>query len=301
MIVAEGPGHWRNVEYLVEASGLGDVLRHYKVPFVDLNHDEPVKTPNLGRLTELEHLYLSRTIATADVVISLPKLKTHHWAGATLSLKNLFGTLPGICYGWPKNELHWRGIDNSIVDIALTRTPDLAIVDGIVGMEGDGPLNGTPKPMGVLIMGNDLVAVDATCCRLMKLDPEKVGVPGAGDAQEAGAAGGGGDPAARRDDRGAWRSRSRRCRTSTSSASNSRPDHPPSIPSWSVRPCDGTCGASFSLGRPVPLRGSSRLVVHWQLDWRAAGLVGPASRRSGSPGPAGRRSHQTHIPGAMDH
>ncbi len=174
VIVAEGPGHWRNVEYLVAESGLGDVLRHYKVPFVDLNHDEPVKRINLGRLTKLEHLYLSRTVAEAEVLISLPKLKTHHWAVATLSMKNLFGTLPGICYGWPKNELHWRGIDNSIVDIALTRTPDLAIVDGIVGMEGDGPLNGTPKHMGVIVMGTDLVAVDATCCRLMQLDPEKV-------------------------------------------------------------------------------------------------------------------------------
>lgn len=174
VIVAEGPGHCRNVEYLVRASGLGDVLRHYKTTFVDLNHDEPAKMPNLGRLTGLENLYLARTIATADVVISLPKLKTHHWAVATLSLKNLFGTLPGICYGWPKNELHWRGIDNSIVDIALTRTPDLAIVDGIVGMEGDGPLNGTPKQFGAIIMGTDLVAVDATCCRLMKLTPEKI-------------------------------------------------------------------------------------------------------------------------------
>jgi uncharacterized protein (DUF362 family) len=174
VIVAEGPGHWRNVEYLVQASGLGDVLRHYKVSFKDLNHDEPLKTPNLGRLTGLESLFLSKTIASADVVISLPKAKTHHWAGATLSLKNLFGTLPGICYGWPKNELHWRGIDNSIIDIALTRTPDLAIVDGIVGMEGDGPINGTPKPLGALIMGADLVAVDATCCRLMQLDPERI-------------------------------------------------------------------------------------------------------------------------------
>ncbi len=151
------------------------MLKEHDVPFIDLNHDEPVKTPNLGRLTGLEYLYLSRTIATADVVISLPKMKTHHWAGATLSLKNLFGTLPGICYGWPKNELHWRGIDNSIVDIALTRTPDLAIVDGIVGMEGDGPLNGTAKHMGVLVMGSDLLAVDATCCRLMMLDPERIG------------------------------------------------------------------------------------------------------------------------------
>jgi uncharacterized protein (DUF362 family) len=174
VIVAEGPGHWRNVEYLVKASGLGDVLRHYNVSFVDLNHDEPVKTPNLGGLTRMEFLYLSRTVASSEVLISIPKLKTHHWAGATLSLKNLFGTMPGICYGWPKNELHWRGIDNSIVDIALTRTPDLAIVDGIVGMEGDGPLNGSAKPMGTLIMGADPLAVDATCCRMMKLQPERI-------------------------------------------------------------------------------------------------------------------------------
>jgi len=175
VVVAEGPGHWRNAEFLVRESGLGDVLAQHGVPFVDLNHDEPVKTPNLGRLTGLDYLYLSKTIATSDVVISLPKLKTHHWAGATLSLKNLFGTLPGTCYGWPKNELHWRGIDNSIVDIALTRTPELAIVDAIVGMEGDGPLNGTARHVGALVMGHDLVAVDATCCRLMQLDAERIG------------------------------------------------------------------------------------------------------------------------------
>ncbi|MFM7150111.1 MAG: DUF362 domain-containing protein, partial [Gemmataceae bacterium] len=174
VIVAEGPGHWRNVEYLVKASGLGEVLRHFKTSFIDLNHDEPTRLLNLGRLTGLDQLYLARTVAEAEVLISLPKLKTHHWAGVTLSMKNLFGTMPGIFYGWPKNELHWRGIDNSIVDIAMTRTPDLAIVDGIVGMEGDGPLNGTPKQMGVLVMGTDLVAVDATCCRLMQLDPGKI-------------------------------------------------------------------------------------------------------------------------------
>lgn len=174
VIVAEGPGHWRNVKYLVAASGLGEILRKLGVPFADLNHDDPVQCLNLGRLTGLEYLFLARTIVTADVLISLPKLKTHHWAGVTLSLKNLFGMMPGICYGWPKNELHWRGIDNSIVDIALTRTPDLAIVDGIVAMEGDGPINGTAKPLGVLVMGSDLVAVDATCCRLMRLNPEQV-------------------------------------------------------------------------------------------------------------------------------
>ena len=186
VIVAEGPGHWRNVEYLVSASGLGDVLRHHGVPFVDLNHDEPVKRANLGGATGLEHLYLTRTVLSADVLISMPKLKTHHWAGATLSLKNLFGTMPGICYGWPKNELHWRGIENSIVDIALTRMPDLAIVDAIIGMEGDGPLHGTAKPLGALLMGNDLLAVDATCCRLMKLAPERVGYLALGQQKRVG-------------------------------------------------------------------------------------------------------------------
>lgn len=174
IVVAEGPGHWRNVQFLVNESGLGDVLRRHGVRFVDVNHDEPVKVLNLGRTTGLEHLYLSRTILSAEVFVSLPKLKTHHWAGATLSLKNLFGTLPGICYGWPKNELHWRGIPNSIVDIALTHTPHLAIVDGVVGMEGDGPLNGTPRHVGAVVMGCDLVAVDATGCRLMGLPPERV-------------------------------------------------------------------------------------------------------------------------------
>ena len=174
VVVAEGPGHWRNVNYLVNESGLGDVLRKRGVRFVDVNHDEPVKMPNLGRTTGLEYLYLSKAVVSADILVSLPKLKTHHWAGVTLSLKNLFGTLPGICYGWPKNELHWRGIPNSIVDIACTHTPHLAIVDGIVGMEGDGPLNGTTKFLGALVMGLDLLAVDATCCRLMKLPAERI-------------------------------------------------------------------------------------------------------------------------------
>jgi uncharacterized protein (DUF362 family) len=174
IIVAEGPGHWRNLEFLAAESGLGDVLREHNVRLIDLNHDEPVKMLNLGRLTGLEYLYLTRTVTSADVFLSLPKLKTHHWAGATLSLKNLFGTLPGICYGWPKNELHWRGIPNSIIDIALTQTPHLAIVDGIVGMEGDGPLNGVARHVGALVMGTDLVAVDATCCRLMGLPAERI-------------------------------------------------------------------------------------------------------------------------------
>jgi uncharacterized protein (DUF362 family) len=77
-------------------------------------------------------------------------------------------------YGWPKNELHLVGIPESIVELNRIFRRSFAIVDGIVGMEGNGPIQGTPKAAGVLVMGSDLPAVDATCCRIMGINPAKV-------------------------------------------------------------------------------------------------------------------------------
>jgi uncharacterized protein (DUF362 family) len=82
--------------------------------------------------------------------------------------------MPGSFYGWPKNYLHWAGIDGCIVDITATVRPQLAIVDGIVGMEGDGPIMGDPKQVGVLVLGRNLPAVDATCSRIMGINPHRV-------------------------------------------------------------------------------------------------------------------------------
>jgi uncharacterized protein (DUF362 family) len=105
----------------------------------------------------------------------MAKLKTHHWAGVTLSLKNMFGIVPGYIYGWPKNVLHWAGIHGSILDInSSLPMPQFAIVDGIIGMEGNGPIQGQARSAGVLVFGNDLVAVDATAARIMKLEPAKI-------------------------------------------------------------------------------------------------------------------------------
>lgn len=174
IVVAEGPGHRRDVEYLLTATGLFPLLRELRVRFVDLNHDD-VRTVRLRSwFTGLESLSLPASVLAADLFVTLPKLKTHHWAGLTCSMKNLFGIVPGAVYGWPKNLLHFRGIPNSILDINATVRPALSIVDGIVGMEGDGPIMGTARPAGFIAMGADVVAVDATCARVMGIDPVKV-------------------------------------------------------------------------------------------------------------------------------
>lgn len=171
VVVAEGPGHRRDAQALAVESGLWEALRGEKVRFIDLNHDDIVRRPVRFNITGLGHLYFPKSVLEADLVVSMPKLKTHHWMGATLSLKNLFGTLPGVKYGWPKNLLHWCGIANSILEIATTLRPGFAIVDGIVGMEGDGPIKGTERKAGVVVMGENLAAVDATCVRLMGMEP----------------------------------------------------------------------------------------------------------------------------------
>ena len=175
VVVAEGPGHRRDNEYLLAASGLYDVLRERQVDYVDLNLDEVRPLATSSRFTRLGRLYLPKTLLDADLLVSMPKLKTHHWVGVTLSLKNLFGVIPSGVYGWPKNVLHWAGIHESIVDIHATiPVPQFAIVDGIVGMEGNGPTQGTAKSAGVLLFGDDLVATDATAARLMNIEPSRV-------------------------------------------------------------------------------------------------------------------------------
>ncbi len=177
VLVAEGPGHQRDTEMLLEESGLEGTLRTGRAAFVDLNLDSLHSVPLRENYTRLGRLFFPDTILGADLIVSMPKLKTHHWVGATLALKNLFGAVPGAKYGWPKNVLHWRGarsIEKSIVDIALALQPGFAIVDGIEGMEGDGPLRGETVSSGVIVMGDNLTAVDATAARVMGLNPERM-------------------------------------------------------------------------------------------------------------------------------
>lgn len=172
--IAEGPGHRRGTLDLADAAGYFHTVSKFEDNFTDLNLDAVAKREIPAPYSKLNSLYLPHTVLDCDLLVSMPKLKTHHWVGATLSMKNLFGLVPGGVYGWPKNVLHWAGISESIADLHQLFPKQFAIVDGIVGMEGNGPIQGTPKNSGVLIAGSDVVAVDATCCRIMGIDPVKI-------------------------------------------------------------------------------------------------------------------------------
>ena len=173
--IAEGPGHRRNTLDLADAAGYFKIVPRFEDNFVDLNVDDVTRVRPAAQLSRIKKLYLPNIALRADLLVSMAKMKTHHWVGATLSMKNLFGVVPSAIYGWPKNVLHWAGIEESIADLHAAFPRQFAIVDGIVGMEGNGPIQGIPKHAGVLVAGKDPVAVDATCCRIMRIDPSQIG------------------------------------------------------------------------------------------------------------------------------
>ncbi len=107
-------------------------------------------------------------VVESDIIINLPKFKTHVMTAMSGAVKNLFGTVPGL----KKAEFHMRFPDkdnfsNMIVDLAQTVKPHFTIVDGIAGMEGDGPGSGTPREFGVLLGGENIYYIDAVICNMM--------------------------------------------------------------------------------------------------------------------------------------
>jgi uncharacterized protein (DUF362 family) len=120
VLLAEGSGHYRDSLLLLEESGLAEILAEDRVRFVDLNYDKVYSVANAGGRSRLKELIFPETLKSVDWIVSVAKMKTHHWAGVTLSMKNLFGVMPGSFYGWPKNVLHLAGIEKTILDIYAT-------------------------------------------------------------------------------------------------------------------------------------------------------------------------------------
>jgi uncharacterized protein (DUF362 family)/ferredoxin len=122
-------------------------------------------------------MILTKALLEADVVITLPKLKTHAQMTMTGALKNQFGLIPGSM----KSQWHFRlqrpeWLASLILDINRIAKPSLAIMDAITTMEGEGPTSGTPRFLGALLASSDLAAVDTLACQLIGLDPMSVPV-----------------------------------------------------------------------------------------------------------------------------
>jgi len=114
-------------------------------------------------------------VMAADGIVSLPKLKTHALTSLTGAIKNQFGCVPGIL----KGEYHVKlpqvnNFAQMLVDLNSCLKPRLFIMDGIQAMEGNGPRNGTVRPMNIILLSSDPVALDATVCRLVGLQPGSV-------------------------------------------------------------------------------------------------------------------------------
>lgn len=175
VIIAEASGLRRDLNTLLHHSGYAEILAKYAVPFIDLNLDSVEKMAIPSNLTGLGYLFVPKTVLASDFIVSMPKLKTHHWVGVSLSLKNMLGIMPGTEYGWPKNKFHTMGLEESILDVNHTVRADFAIIDGIIGMEGNGPLFGEPRQSGVIVLSSDLTAADAVAARTMGIDPHRIG------------------------------------------------------------------------------------------------------------------------------
>lgn len=148
----------------VAESGLLGELKKMDVEFLNLSGDEFEVHEVAGK-----KLKLPRTVLDADYFINLPKVKTEGHVSVTLSIKNLFG----VPQRAKKSSLHGR-LNEILPYLAGVIRHDLIVVDGVVAMEGNGPLIGTPKKLGVVVAGENPVSVDAVCARMMGFDASEI-------------------------------------------------------------------------------------------------------------------------------
>lgn len=167
----DSPGFGRP-EGAARRAGIADVAGELGIPFADFSNGREISAPE-GRI--VKRWFIAEGVLAADAVVSLPKMKTHALTRMTGAVKNQFGCIPGV----RKGEFHARMPDidrfaQMLVDLCAAVGPRLYVMDGIVAMEGNGPRGGDPRPVGVLLLSNDPIALDATACRLMGLDPTLV-------------------------------------------------------------------------------------------------------------------------------
>ncbi|WP_287128431.1 DUF362 domain-containing protein [Candidatus Cyanaurora vandensis] len=155
---------------VARANGLWDLCQEIDLPLVEFHG---ARYASVG---EFAHLRLSKEAMGADVVINLPKVKSHCQLTITLGVKNLFGCVPGKLKAWwhldsGKDSLRFGTM---LVQTAQTIAPQLTIIDGIIGHEGMGPSNGEPRFLGLLGAAADVFALDRVFCAILNVDPATV-------------------------------------------------------------------------------------------------------------------------------
>ena len=156
---------------IYRVSGLAEVCGRLGVELWEKTTSAPRACD--GRL--VHEFNLITPVHECDFFIDLPKFKTHVMTGMTAAVKNLFGCIPGL----QKAEMHMRFPDRErfgqmLCDLAGAVAPDMVILDGIAGMEGDGPAGGNSRQLGLLLGGEDPWKIDLAVAALMGLDPQKV-------------------------------------------------------------------------------------------------------------------------------
>jgi uncharacterized protein (DUF362 family) len=157
-----------NVNVAFKVLGWEATFNQYSnVQLLNLTKDEYVDI-NLNGLY-FKNIKISKSYMESNFLISVAKLKTHTMTGITCNLKNLYGANP------IKNKAQYHPyLDEVICDMNKMRLPDLCLMDGIIAMEGAGPVSGIPNPVGLLITGNDAVATDHACAGIMGFNPNKI-------------------------------------------------------------------------------------------------------------------------------
>lgn len=167
--VVESDATITNASKAFEVTGMIDMCKRNGVEWINLRYVKEkveIEVPN-GEV--LKTLTVPRLV-TESAIISAAKLKTHMNTDVTLGMKNMFGLLPDKF----KGKYHMKGISKVIADINTVLKPALTVIDGFVGMEGKGPIDGTPVQMNLVIAGTDPVATDATASRVMGFDPFEI-------------------------------------------------------------------------------------------------------------------------------
>ncbi len=167
IVVIESDGYTSSAKENFKMTGAKEVCDYYGVKFTNLSRD--IRIPVEMDYGTLRDFKVPRTILKADVFINVPVMKTHRITTVSLALKNMVGIIPG------RKGIYHPKIGGAISDLMRIRAPDVNIMDGIIAMEGNGPVNGQPKKMGIIMASTDAVALDTVCCKVMGVNPISVG------------------------------------------------------------------------------------------------------------------------------